>query len=126
MGVSDEAVVVWVGVRDEHPEQGPIAVDQTRYRWHSKRLLEADVERAPDIEHDATAVVLNLDAAATDLTRAAMYPNPYSAHPRRGRTRGPPTVRNRNTYTRCRLGSAKRPAVGCQPNPGAIHELQHD
>jgi hypothetical protein len=59
-----------------------IAVHETRNHWQPKRLIEVGVERAPDIENDATAVVLNLDATAADFSRAAMDPDSHSANRR--------------------------------------------
>lgn len=58
-------------VREDHPEQGrvvPVGEAGRVRQWHD--VVRAGGQRAPQVEDEAGAVVLELEAVATDLARA--------------------------------------------------------
>jgi hypothetical protein len=73
-----EPVVILVRMREDHAEERTvIGRTETGYVREIDYLTGLRVQRAPEIEHEALALNLQLDAVAADLACPAMNPRAY-------------------------------------------------
>lgn len=80
-----KSVVIRVAVRDDDAAQGIVRPLEPGDRWQRDIILRFDVKRAAEIQHQALAATLKLDAATADLSRSAMDARSKHARTIRGR-----------------------------------------